>query len=227
MPEGSWSWRPSRASISALRGRMDRCSTWSLRSSRPIGATTCTTAIHASRTGTVEPMPIRLPNPSCSVATRSFTQVRRLRRDGRPARWIHRRLDLWWLADGVPQAADRDRFHGHLVRGQRLPSLPNWRHRHDLLQEHPGQLREPGRLHHRLPGDPGRVAPGKRRTAAPSLDDRCHQGARRGLGAVVGGLEAILILSAVIVILDSYFGTGTTVRQVAGLGFLKSFTEAF
>jgi len=48
-----------------------------------------------------------------------------------------------------------------------------------------------------------------------------------GLGAVVGGLEAILILSAVIVILDSYFGTGNTVRQVAGLGFLKSFTEAF
>jgi len=47
------------------------------------------------------------------------------------------------------------------------------------------------------------------------------------LGAVVGGIEGILIISAVIVILDAYFGTGTTLRQPSSLGFLKSFTESF
>lgn len=47
------------------------------------------------------------------------------------------------------------------------------------------------------------------------------------LGAVVGGIEAILIISAVIVILDAYFGTGTSLRQPSSLGFLKSFTQSF
>src|SRR5438105_4222923 len=49
----------------------------------------------------------------------------------------------------------------------------------------------------------------------------------QALGAVVGGIEGILIISAAIVILDAYFGTGTTLRQYSGLGFLRSFTEAF
>ena len=39
------------------------------------------------------------------------------------------------------------------------------------------------------------------------------------LGAVVGGIEGILIISAAIVILDAYFGTGTTLRQYSNLGF--------
>jgi len=47
------------------------------------------------------------------------------------------------------------------------------------------------------------------------------------LGAVVGGVEAILIISAAIVILDAYYGTGTSLRQASGLAFLKSFTESF
>ena len=49
----------------------------------------------------------------------------------------------------------------------------------------------------------------------------------QALGALVGGIEGILIISAAIVILDAYFGTGTTLRQYSGLGFLKSFTAAF
>ena len=49
----------------------------------------------------------------------------------------------------------------------------------------------------------------------------------QALGAVVGGIEGILIISAAIVILDAYFGTGTTLRQYSGLAFLKSFTESF
>ncbi len=47
------------------------------------------------------------------------------------------------------------------------------------------------------------------------------------LGAVVGGIEGILIISAAIVILDTYFGTGTTLRQYSGVGVIKSFTESF
>jgi hypothetical protein len=47
------------------------------------------------------------------------------------------------------------------------------------------------------------------------------------LGAVFGGIEAVLILSAAIVILDTYFGTGSTLG--AGLhlpGGLKDLTQA-
>jgi uncharacterized membrane protein required for colicin V production len=51
--------------------------------------------------------------------------------------------------------------------------------------------------------------------------------ADQALGALFGGIEAILILSAVVVILDTYFGTSSTLTQTAGLGVLKGFTEPF
>jgi len=48
----------------------------------------------------------------------------------------------------------------------------------------------------------------------------------RTLGAVLGGVEAVLILSAAIVILDTYFGTAGSIGEVPGLGILKSLSEA-
>jgi uncharacterized membrane protein required for colicin V production len=45
-----------------------------------------------------------------------------------------------------------------------------------------------------------------------------------GLGALFGGLEAILILSAAIVVLDAYFGTGTKPSALTHAGFLKDLT---
>jgi uncharacterized membrane protein required for colicin V production len=51
--------------------------------------------------------------------------------------------------------------------------------------------------------------------------------ADQALGALVGAVEAILILSAVIVILDTYFGTGSKISTEVGLGALKGFTESF
>jgi uncharacterized membrane protein required for colicin V production len=50
--------------------------------------------------------------------------------------------------------------------------------------------------------------------------------ADQALGALFGGVEAILILSAGIAILDTYFGTSSTLSQQVGLGALKSLTEA-
>jgi uncharacterized membrane protein required for colicin V production len=50
--------------------------------------------------------------------------------------------------------------------------------------------------------------------------------ADQALGALVGGVEAILILSAGIVILDTYFGTSSSIGREVGLGALKSLTEA-
>jgi uncharacterized membrane protein required for colicin V production len=50
--------------------------------------------------------------------------------------------------------------------------------------------------------------------------------ADQALGALVGGVEAILILSAGIVILDTYFGTSSSISREVGLGALKSLTEA-
>ena len=47
------------------------------------------------------------------------------------------------------------------------------------------------------------------------------------LGAVFGALEAILILSAVIVIVDAYFGTNSTFGTAVAPGLLKEFTAAF
>ena len=48
----------------------------------------------------------------------------------------------------------------------------------------------------------------------------------RTLGAVLGGVEAILILSAVIVILDTYFGTAGSIGEVPGLGILTTVSKA-
>lgn len=47
----------------------------------------------------------------------------------------------------------------------------------------------------------------------------------KGLGAFAGGLEAILIISAGIVILDTYFGTGSTLGSAFPPGLLTSLTE--
>ena len=48
----------------------------------------------------------------------------------------------------------------------------------------------------------------------------------RTLGAVLGGVEAVLIISAAIVILDTYFGTAGSLGQVPGLGILTSVSDA-
>ncbi len=52
------------------------------------------------------------------------------------------------------------------------------------------------------------------------------EGTDKLLGAILGGVEAILILSVGIVILDTYFGTSSTLGPEFHSGFLKSFTEA-
>ena len=46
------------------------------------------------------------------------------------------------------------------------------------------------------------------------------------LGAILGGVEAVLIVSAGIVILDTYFGTGATLGATFHAGFLKDLTQA-
>lgn len=46
------------------------------------------------------------------------------------------------------------------------------------------------------------------------------------LGAVLGGVEAVLILSAAIVILDAYFGTSSSIGAEVAPGFLKELTKA-
>jgi uncharacterized membrane protein required for colicin V production len=48
----------------------------------------------------------------------------------------------------------------------------------------------------------------------------------RTLGAVLGGVEAVLIISAAIVILDTYFGTAGSIGEVPGLGILTTVSEA-
>jgi uncharacterized membrane protein required for colicin V production len=48
-----------------------------------------------------------------------------------------------------------------------------------------------------------------------------------GLGAVFGGIEAILILSAAVVVLDTYFGTGATPSGLTHAGMLKDLTASF
>jgi uncharacterized membrane protein required for colicin V production len=48
----------------------------------------------------------------------------------------------------------------------------------------------------------------------------------QALGAVFGGVEAILIISAVVVIVDTYFGTSSSLRQTVGPGFVKTFAAA-
>lgn len=46
------------------------------------------------------------------------------------------------------------------------------------------------------------------------------------LGAVLGGVEAVLIVSAGIVILDTYFGTASTLGATFHAGYLKDLTQA-
>jgi hypothetical protein len=48
----------------------------------------------------------------------------------------------------------------------------------------------------------------------------------RGLGALFGGIEAVLILSAAIVILDAYFGTGSSLSKDLGFGPIRDLTAA-
>jgi uncharacterized membrane protein required for colicin V production len=47
-----------------------------------------------------------------------------------------------------------------------------------------------------------------------------------GLGAVLGGVEAVLILSAAVVILDAYFGTNSSIGTAVAPGPLKELTKA-
>jgi uncharacterized membrane protein required for colicin V production len=49
----------------------------------------------------------------------------------------------------------------------------------------------------------------------------------QALGAVFGGVEAILILSVLVVVVDTYFGTNSKLAADIPPGLLKSFTEAF
>jgi uncharacterized membrane protein required for colicin V production len=48
----------------------------------------------------------------------------------------------------------------------------------------------------------------------------------RTLGAILGGVEAVLILSAAVVILDAYFGTGSSLGKTVAPGMLKDLTAA-
>jgi uncharacterized membrane protein required for colicin V production len=48
----------------------------------------------------------------------------------------------------------------------------------------------------------------------------------KALGAVFGGIEAVLILSVVVVILDTYFGTSSHLGQTADFAYLRSLTQA-
>ena len=48
----------------------------------------------------------------------------------------------------------------------------------------------------------------------------------QALGAVLGGVEAVLLISAAIVILDTYFGTAGSLGKDPGLGFLKTISDA-
>jgi uncharacterized membrane protein required for colicin V production len=47
------------------------------------------------------------------------------------------------------------------------------------------------------------------------------------LGAVLGGVEAILILSAAAVIVDAYFGTSSTIAKSVGPGTIRDVVQAF
>jgi uncharacterized membrane protein required for colicin V production len=49
----------------------------------------------------------------------------------------------------------------------------------------------------------------------------------QGLGALFGAVEAILILSVAVVVVDTYFGTNSQLAADIPPGLFKSFTEAF
>ena len=65
----------------------------------------------------------------------------------------------------------------------------------------------------------------------PLLKDRHVGGLTRevdkGLGAVFGFFEGVLILSALVVIFDTYFGTPAAAGQTPGLGILQSLVASF
>jgi uncharacterized membrane protein required for colicin V production len=47
------------------------------------------------------------------------------------------------------------------------------------------------------------------------------------LGAALGAVEAILIISALIVIVDTYFGTSSTIHKTAGIASITSLASSF
>jgi uncharacterized membrane protein required for colicin V production len=48
-----------------------------------------------------------------------------------------------------------------------------------------------------------------------------------GLGALFGGVEAILIISVAVVVVDAYFGTSSTLAKTVGPGAIRQAAEAF
>jgi len=56
--------------------------------------------------------------------------------------------------------------------------------------------------------------------------DGVSRSVNKGLGAAFGAIEAILIISVAIVILDTYFGTAGSLGKDPGLGFLKTLSQA-
>jgi uncharacterized membrane protein required for colicin V production len=56
--------------------------------------------------------------------------------------------------------------------------------------------------------------------------DGVSRSVNKGLGAAFGAIEAILIISVAIVILDTYFGTAGSLGKDPGLGFLKTLSRA-
>lgn len=67
--------------------------------------------------------------------------------------------------------------------------------------------------------------------AHPFLKDRHLSGVTReldkALGAVFGFIEAVIILSILVVIFDTYFGTPESIGQVPGLGVLTGLVSSF
>lgn len=56
--------------------------------------------------------------------------------------------------------------------------------------------------------------------------DGVSRSVNKGLGAAFGAIEAILIISVAIVILDTYFGTAGSLGKDPGLGSLKTLSQA-
>ena len=67
--------------------------------------------------------------------------------------------------------------------------------------------------------------------AHPFLKDRkvgaVSEAMNKALGAIFGGIEALLILSAVVVILDTYFATNAASGSTPGLTFFTQFRASF
>jgi uncharacterized membrane protein required for colicin V production len=49
----------------------------------------------------------------------------------------------------------------------------------------------------------------------------------KGLGALLGAIEALIIISVVVVIVDTYFGTSSNLRHTVGFAALTSFANTF